>query len=89
MGKPTAEELDTALQEAARLREKGEDQHYLGKTLLNHHYRLDLHQELLVAARRYLHSGESSRAHQALVRALERAERADRSDSEPDWPAGL
>ena len=89
MGKPTENELETALQEAARLREQGEDGHYLGKTVLNQNYRLELYQELLVAARRYLHSGEASRAHQNLVRAVERVERVERSDEEPDWPASL
>ena len=89
MGKPTAEELETALQEAARLREQGEDEHYLGKALLNHNYRLELYQDLLVAARRYLHSGEASRAHQNLVRAVERVERADQSGEDPGHSAGL
>ena len=89
MGKPTAEELETALQEAARLREQGEDEHYLGKVLLNNNYRLELYQDLLVAARRYLHSGEASRAHQNLVRTVERVERAEQSGEDPGHSAGL
>lgn len=74
MGKPTSEELDTALAEAARLRERGEDSHYLGKVLLNHNYRLGLYEDVLAAAKRYLHSGGGSRAHQELTRAIEKAE---------------
>jgi hypothetical protein len=89
MGKPTPEELDTALAEAARLREQGEDANYLGKALLNHHYRLGLCEDLLTAAKRYMHSGEASRAHQELLRAIERAEAAARPEGDPDWPAGL
>ncbi len=89
MGKPTREELETALEEAARLREQGEDEQYVGKALLNHNYRLELYQDLLVAARRYLHSGEASRAHQNLVRAVERVERAEQSGEDPGRSAGL
>lgn len=89
MGKPTAEELEIALAEAARLREQGEDEHYLGKALLNHHYRLGLCEELLTAAKRYMHSGEASRAHQQLLRAIERAETASRPEGDPDWPGKL
>lgn len=87
MGLPTGEELETALREAARLRESGEDDHYLGKTLLNHNYRLELMQEVVSAARRYLHSGESSRAHAELEKAISRVEKASRPSGEaPNIP---
>lgn len=87
MGMPTRDELETALKEAARLRESGEDDYYLGKTLLNHNYRLELMQEVLTAAKRYLHSGESSRAHAELEKAIGRVEKASRSSGEaPDIP---
>lgn len=76
MGKPTKQELEHALAEAARLREQGLDEHCLGKTLLNHHYRLGLLEEVLSKARQYLHSGESAQSHRALLAAIERAERA-------------
>ena len=35
MSKPTAEELATALEAAAQMREKGDDEQYIAKALLN------------------------------------------------------
>ncbi len=40
MSKPTEDELQAALTEAARLREEGEDHYFLAKSLLNLNYRL-------------------------------------------------
>jgi len=76
MGQPTAKELEIALAEAERLREKGLDEHYLGKSLLNLNYRLKLMEDVLAKASLYLHSGEGAREHAELVRAIERAERS-------------
>lgn len=87
MGVPRKEELETALAEAARMREQGEDPAFLAKALFNHHYRLGLMEDVLVAAKRYLHSGESSRAHSELQRAIDRAERAKAVAPENE-PAG-
>ena len=78
MGKPTAVEVDRALAEAARLREQGEDTHCLGKTLLNHHHRLRLLEEVYRASTSYLH-GESGVQHAHLVRAIEAYRRYDES----------
>ena len=78
MGKPTAQELEAALNEAARLRESGRDEHFLGKALLNHNYRLDLLEQVLTRAKIYLRSGEGSREHTMLVKAIEKAEAAAR-----------
>lgn len=89
MGKPTTQELEMALAEAARLREHGEDEHHLGKALLNHNYRLGLYEDVLVAAKRYLHSGGASRAHQELTRAIEKAEAASREPDQEDGPGLL
>ena len=42
MGKPTPEELQKALTEAGRMREKGEDSHFLAKSILNMNFRIKI-----------------------------------------------
>ena len=84
MAKPTPEELDVAIKEAIRLRENGEDEHFLGKSLLNHNYRLQLLEDVLTKAKLYLHSGHSSREHTLLVKAIEKAEQAGRLPGETE-----
>jgi len=76
MGVPTEEELQTALDEAARMREQGEDPHHLAKVLLNHNYRIETLEKVLHAAELYLHSGESGHEHSRLVKAIEAAKYA-------------
>jgi len=80
MGVPTNEELQTALEEAARMREQDDDPLYLAKVLLNHHYQLQKLEKVLRAAELYMHSGQAGTEHAALMRAIEVAKRA-RSDS--------
>ena len=77
MGKPTEQELDTALTEAKRLRESGEDAHLLGKALLNCHYQNSILLEVLHAAEHYLHSGMAETEHTRLLRAIDKARQAD------------
>jgi hypothetical protein len=77
MGKPTDEELKAALTEAARMREHGEDPHFMAKSLLNLHYRLGHLEHVLQAADRYLHSGLAEHNHAELVRAIEAYKRAE------------
>lgn len=84
MGVPSKEELDTALQEAARMREQGEDPCYLAKTLLNHNYRIETLEKVLYAAELYLHSGHASHEHSQLVRAIEVAKKAGLNSSDGD-----
>ena len=81
MGKPTAEQLEQALAQAAWLRENDVDEHFLGKSLLNHNYRLHLLEDVLAKARQYLHSGHSAQAHRELLRAIDKAESAS---ADPD-----
>lgn len=84
MGKPTEQELNQALGEAARLRESGEDDQFVGKALLNHHYRIGLLEDVMRLAKRYLHSGHGSKEHTLLIRAIEKAERASGSAEAED-----
>jgi len=77
MGKPTQQELETALAEARRLRESGADSHFLGKALLNCHYQNNFLLDVLRAAEHYLRSGMAEAEHTPLLRAIDRARQAD------------
>lgn len=78
MGVPTNEELTTALDEVARMREAGEDPHHVAKVLLHHNYVIEQLEKVLHAADLYLHSGHGSREHSMLVKAIEKAKDANR-----------
>jgi len=84
MGVPSKEELDTALNEAAHMREQGKDPHHLAKVLLNHNYRIDTLEKVLQAAELYLHSGQASHEHSQLVRAIETAKYASANSADKD-----
>ncbi len=84
MAKPTAQELQTALEHAAQLREQGEDIYYLAKSLLNLNYRMKFYEDVLHKADLYLHSGEGSVEHASLVRAIERARQSDLGPGETE-----
>ena len=77
MGKPTKEELALALAQAKFIREHGIDEHFMAKSLLNHHYRLTSLEQVMHVAERYLRSGQGEREHALLVRAIEQARRAE------------
>jgi len=83
MGKPTTEEFETALKHAAQLREQGEDEFYIGKSLLNLNYRIKYLEDVLNKANLYLHSGEGAVEHAELVKAIEQAEKASMA-ADPD-----
>ena len=72
MGRPTKEELETALAEAGRMREQGEDPNFIAKCLLNHDYRLKHYEQLYELVGRYIHSGQSDTEHSKLLRLLEK-----------------
>ena len=76
MGKPTKEELDTALSHAVLMREQGEDIYYMAKSLLNLNYRLRFLEDVLNKSDLYLHSGEGAHEHSELVKSIERAREA-------------
>ena len=75
MRKPTAVELETALNHAAQLREQGEDVFYIAKSLLNLHYRLAFLEDVMHKANLYLHSGEGAHEHAGLVKDIEKRKR--------------
>ena len=84
MGRPTAEELETALTHAAQLREQGEDVYYIAKALLNLNYRMKFMENVLDKADLYLHSGEGAKEHADLVKAIELANKAAMAAGEED-----
>ena len=85
MGVPTKEELETALNEAIRMREAGEDPEFIAKTLLHHNWVIEQLEKVVKAADLYLHSGHGSREHSLLVKAIQRAKTldSDSTDREP------
>ena len=82
MGRPTKEELKTAVKHAADLREQGEDTFFLAKSLLNLNYRIQFLENVLAKANLYLHSGEGAHEHAELVKAIEEAEKASLATGE-------
>ena len=77
MGKPTDKELETALAEARRLRESGEDTHFIAKALLNCHYQSAYLLDVLRAAELYLRSGLAEQEHTRLQLAIDKARKVD------------
>lgn len=73
MGVPTTEELQIALNEAARMREQGEDPHHIAKALLNHNHRIGILERVVFAAELYIRSGQGGHEHTELIRAIEAA----------------
>ena len=72
MGIPTKEELSSALDEAARMRESGEDPHFVAKALLNQHYQLTHLEHLYDAVQHYINSGQNETSHSKLLMSIER-----------------
>ena len=75
--KPTAEELNVALAEAQRMREQGEDNFHLAKSLLNLNYRQQHYDVLFQAVEHYLRSGQAEQEHAQLLKALEQVRQMD------------
>lgn len=78
MGRPTDEELADALQEAGRMREQGEDPHFVAKSLLNHNYRLNYLLQLYHQLEHYFHAGQAESEHTRLIKMLEKVRQEER-----------
>lgn len=76
MTMPTEEELKTALAEAGRMREHGEDPHFIAKALLNLNYQNEQLKHVLRAVELYMNSGMAVSEHQKLKKAMENARNA-------------
>ena len=77
MSKPTENELTMALQTAVEMKEHGDDDHFMAKALLNHHYRLDYLEAVLKAADLYMNHGMAEHEAMVLRRAIENAKDLD------------
>ncbi len=90
MSKPTQAELQTALERAAQMKEHNQDEYFLAKSLLNHHYRLQYLQEVLKAADLYMNHGMSEQDQMHLLRSIEKAKEAEyRTANREDERFGL
>ncbi len=76
MAMPTEEELKTALAEAGRMREQGEDPLFVAKSLLNLNYQNEQLKEVLKIADKFLRTGMNTMDHQKLKKAIEKARNA-------------
>lgn len=85
MGKPTEDELEQAIREAAHMREQGDDPHHIAKVLLNMNYRFKRLEHVLAAVEHYLHSGHAEQEHRRLIRAVEAAREAEHRSAGEDW----
>ncbi|WP_210396148.1 hypothetical protein [Motiliproteus sediminis] len=70
MGTPTKYELQRALARAAHLRESGQDCYFIGKALLNGHYRLEHLEKVLALTETYLKFGQDEQEHGRLLKAI-------------------
>lgn len=71
MVKPSKADVELALSEARRMRESGEDDFFLARSLLNHHHRLHLLEDVYHAASAYVHGGEAPQLHARLIKVLD------------------
>jgi len=71
MSTPTNEQLSIALQEAARMREQGEDPNFVAKSLLSLNYRFTELEYVYHALEHFIASGQAADAHTSLVKAME------------------
>jgi hypothetical protein len=76
MAMPTEEELKTALAEAGRMREQGEDPHFIAKSLLNLNYQNEQLMQVLKLTDKFLRTGMNVTDHQKLRKAVENARRS-------------
>jgi len=73
MSKPSELELKIALQAAVKMKEINEDDNYLAKSLLNHHYRIGYLAEVLKSADRFMNHGMSEQERMHLLHVIEKA----------------
>ena len=79
--KPTAEELQIALEEAERMRELGIDPMHFSKSLLYLNRRDEILEKLLVHVERYLQFGLPVDEHAQLTRLLDEIRHQERHES--------
>ncbi|WP_196137640.1 hypothetical protein [Aliikangiella sp. G2MR2-5] len=86
MTKPTKEELEIALKEAAYMKEHDADPKFIAKALLNLNYRVNYLYEVFKTAEKYLYFGQEENEHQALTKAIEKARHEERNIEKKEDP---
>ena len=86
MSKPTDEELESALQMAAQMRDKKLDPFFIAKSLLNHNYRLKYLEEVFKATDRYLNHGMSEQERTRLLRLIDKVKDNESNTAGQDRP---
>ena len=81
MSKPSDNELKIALKKAIEMKEHDNDDSFIAKTLINHHYRIRYLEEVLKIADRYMNHGMADHEHTQLLRAIEKAKEAEQRTS--------
>ena len=81
MSKPNPQELEHALTKAQEMREMGNDQDFIAKSLLNCHYQSTYLEQVLHAAEHYINSGLGEREHTRLIQAINKAREVDEKSS--------
>ena len=71
MGTPSKEQLDQALATAISMRENGHDPHFVAKSLLNCHYRLEHLEAVFKLVQDYLRAGQDEQIHARLVKSID------------------
>ena len=74
---PSDTALQLALEQAVRLRESGQDSHYLGKAMLNLNYLFHYQEKVWQAVEHYFHAGRAVTEHERLQQAFEQARKAE------------
>lgn len=70
MGKPTQQQLERALNAATDMREADGDPHFIAKSLLNCHYRLEHLEKVFKLTEHYLKAGQDEQNHAKLLTAI-------------------
>lgn len=83
--KPTSDQMDIALAEAERLRDREEDTQHLALCLLFLQRRNEVLEDLLESVEHYLNSGHAPREHSQMIKAVDAARHQmwEESESEP------
>lgn len=84
MSKPTAEELEIALKQAATMREQGQDPQFMAKALLNLNYRVGYLEKVFHLAEKYILFGQDPNEHKYLLKAIEHAQNEERHIAKKD-----
>ncbi len=82
--KPSAEQMQHALELAEQMREQGKDPDHLSMTLLYLQHKVEVLEQVNSAANEYMRFGQEERQHSRLLRALEHVRQFEERESNQD-----